>query len=262
MGILIYGPDRPKFGHEQSPDGSISVQIENENTYSFETLPETVSWADLYTSGRRRSLPSQSSYRQSQMDDDEIEEEERDTFRSFIEELRELVGSSTEDKFLKLYAQVCAQADTSYSGFERGEFAHHAWSHPALIPQVWVNWYHFDPEDSERAQLAQEEPFRVDFMVKDSVSSLGNDLTVIEIDGPTHFGETEIGPGGELLIEAKMSAYTKHLKKDRWLRKRGWDVVRVSSQEVDDLNGEADLHEFYNDIMDRDYFIADVDLPF
>lgn len=259
MGILIYGPDRPKFGHEQSPDGSLTVQIENENTYSFDHLPYTVCWHDLYADTQSKVLPSQSDYRSDKMTEEDIEESEREQFLSFIEHLIGMVETQTEEKFLRTYAKGCI-GEGAYQGYKRGEFGLPAWSHPALIPQVWVNWYHFDPKDPERAQLAQEEPFRVDFMFKDGESGLGDDLAVIEIDGASHFGDTEIGPDGELVIETSMDAYTTHLKKDRWLRKKGWDVVRVSSQEVKELDGTLDFFTFFNEIMDRDVIVGE--LPF
>lgn len=245
MNILIYGPDRPKFGLEQYPDGSMEVQVENDHTYSTDTLPDTIAWADLYDG----NLASQCSWRVENDAAEELEQEEKELFESFISDLRGLIESEREDKFFKLYAERVMRLG-HYCGFERSAFAFPAWSHPALIPQVWVNWYYFDSSDRERAQLAREEPFRVDFMIKDACSPV-EDLRILEVDDSSHFGGTEVGPDGSLLLNASMREYTLHLKKDRWLRKKGWNVVRISSKEVKDLEDEKEAFSFINEVLNR-----------
>lgn len=257
MDVLIYGPDRPKLGLEQSPDGKTSIRVENEHTYQTSRLPPTVTFAHLFT----RYLPSFS--RSSHLDQEEIEDMEERKFREFAGNLMGMVGSKAEEKFFKLYIRYIQEVEVQYelADFEMG---YNPWTHPALIPQVWVNWRHYDSEDSERAELAKEEPFRVDFVVKDAGSELGEGFTVIEIDGASHFGYYELDPAGNPVLESSMSAYTEHLKKDRWLRRKGWDVVRISSQEVEQLDDETDFQTFYNEVMMREtvHFIPTGELPF
>lgn len=245
MGTIIYGPDRPKFGLEQSPDGSMTIQIENDNVYSFDRSPETVAWAEL-----RTWLP-------------EDEERQKKKFNTLASKLLAMTGSKTEEKFLRLYLKAC-QDEYGHAADDGYECT--SWGYPALIPQVWVNWYHFDSEDRERAERAREEPFRVDFVMKDSRVEIGNGFIIIEIDGASHFGSYEADAAGNITIESSMDDYTEHLKKDRWLRKKGWEVVRISSQEVKEIEDKEELIRFLDDILNRpptyDLFEPSDDLPF
>jgi len=101
--------------------------------------------------------------------------------------------------------------------------------YPALIPQTWVNWIHYNPHDVERARRVKSEPFRVDFtMYYDSRK------IVIEVDGSSHFSDIlDVDTSsGRIVLEGSMSKYTEHLRKDRWLRSKGWEVWRFSEQEI------------------------------
>lgn len=244
MSTIIYGPDRPKFGLEQSPDGSMTIQIENENVYSFDRPPGTVTWADL------KGWISKH------------EEVQEKRFSAFAEKLLEMTGSKTEAKFLRLYLK----ANQEGIGHPADDYEYAPWGYPALIPQVWVNWYHLDPKDQERAERAREEPFRVDFVMKQTEAQIGSGFVIIEIDGASHFGSYEVDAVGNVTVESSMDDYTEHLKKDRWLRKKGWEVVRVSSQEVKEIEDEDGLIGFLDDILDRppyhETFEPDDDLPF
>lgn len=230
MGMIIYGPDRPKFGLEQSPDGSMTIQIENDNVYSFDRSPSTVTWADLqeWVSGQSEDV-------------------QKDFLSTFADDLLEMTGSKTEAKFLRLYLK----ANQQEIGLPTEDYEYTPWGYPALIPQVWVNWYHFDSKDKERAERAREEPFRVDFVMKHNAAQIGNGFIVIEIDGASHFGNYEVDAAGNVTLESSMDDYTEHLKKDRWLQKKGWEVVRVSSQEVEEVEDEQGLMRFLDDILDR-----------
>ena len=241
MRMILYGPDRPKFGLEQSPDGSMTIQVENDNLYSFDQPPRTVTWADV------EDLRSKG------------EDIQRELFHRFADSLLEMTGSEAEAKFLRLYLKSTKEGITE--PVDQHEYS--PWGYPALIPQVWVNWYHFDSKDKERAEKAREEPFRVDFALKDERMGIGDRFAVIEIDGASHFGHYEVDAAGDVILESSMDAYTEHLKKDRWLRKKGWEVIRISSQEVDELEDERDLIRFLDEVLDRpkQVFEPDDELP-
>ena len=113
--------------------------------------------------------------------------------------------------------------------------------YPALIPQTWVNWLHYSAHDAERAKRAKHEPFRVDFAMYSDRRKI-----VIEIDGSSHFSEIfDVDGTGRIRYEASMEKYTEHLRKDRWLRSKGWEVWRFSEAEVldKDFNISAVLEE-------------------
>lgn len=106
---------------------------------------------------------------------------------------------------------------------------------PALIPQAWVNWIHYSAHDSERAKRAKQEPFRIDFMMYSDHRKI-----VIEIDGSSHFSEIfDVDGTGRIRYEASMDKYTEHLRKDRWLRSKGWEVWRFSESEI--LDNDFDV---------------------
>lgn len=242
--MILYGPDRPKFGLEQSPDGSMTIQVENDNVYSFDRPSRTVTWADFLG----YYFPAM---------DETLQEK---WFHNCAEDLLEMTESKMEAKFLRLYLKA---NEKGIGKAVKQQCDYEPWGYPALIPQVWVNWYHFDSEDKERAKRAREEPFRVDFVMKDERSDIGNGFIVIEIDGASHFGSYEVDAAGEITIESSMKDYTEHLKKDRWLRKKGWEVVRVSSQEVEEIEDERDLIRFLDEILNRpqQIFEPDDELP-
>jgi len=100
--------------------------------------------------------------------------------------------------------------------------------YPALVPQTWVNWLHYSPQDPQRAKRAKNEPFRVDFTMY-----WRNRKIIVEIDGSSHFSEIfDIDGAGTIRYEASMDKYTEHLRKDRWFRSKGWEVWRFSEAEI------------------------------
>ena len=157
-------------------------------------------------------------------------------YKEMLNELRELLATDAERKFFDLYVEMCSE---EYEDLRDA---------PALIPQVWVNWIHYDPKSRERAERVQSEAFRVDFVLRTNETG---GFVVIEIDGSSHFGgRSFISDNGKLTFEASMEAYTKHLRKDRWLRKQGWRVIRLSNAEVEEVNGIKQYRSLLADVLD------------
>lgn len=107
----------------------------------------------------------------------------------------------------------------------------------ALVPQVWLNWIHYDPGAKEEPLGLPREPFRVDFVIMSEWRKI-----VMEIDGESHFLEFfGVNPKGQVSSKPSVDRYSSHLKKDRWLRREGWEVWRFTSKEV---MAETDFFSF------------------
>lgn len=134
--------------------------------------------------------------------------EEEQRFAKFIEkDILPLVQTKSENRFFRFYERLCRDQSDTYEDL---------WHQPALIPQVWVNWIHYDSKSKERAERAQKEAFRVDFLLRTNDTG---EFVVIEIDGSSHFGgQSFVGSSGQVMFEASMDAYTRHLRKDRFVR--------------------------------------------
>ncbi|MFN0149263.1 MAG: hypothetical protein ACKVU1_00960 [bacterium] len=113
----------------------------------------------------------------------------------------------------------------------------------ALIPQVWLNWIHYDPGGRPEPLGLEREPFRVDFIIMSEWRKI-----VMEIDGESHFMEFfGIDSAGKVSAKPSVDRYSAHLKKDRWLRREGWEVWRFSSKEV---------------LAETDFFSFDLEMGF
>ncbi len=211
---IIYGADEPpKISMKQSPKGEVSLECLNERTISLDPIPRTLSWKDaLPRSYDKRFLEG----------DDDIRTKE---FIKFTSEFECLTASPSEKWFFTEYVKFCLE-----SSWDEDSCREFPWRTPALIPQVWVNWIPYDSRDKQRAERAQKEPFRVDFMLK--CESISRDFIIIEIDGFSHIRDYD--PIGNPVLPKSMDSFTRHTKQDRWLRKQGWQVYRITSQEVDE----------------------------
>ena len=135
--------------------------------------------------------------------------------RSFLQDsLGAIAATKSEKAFLDEYLRLSSE------------------EYPALIPQTWVNWLHYSPQDPQRAIRAKNEPFRADFTMYWEHRKI-----IVEIDGSSHFSEIfDVDGTGRIRYEASMNKYTEHLRKDRWLRSKGWEVWRFSESEILDKN--------------------------
>jgi hypothetical protein len=255
MEKILFGNDRPKLSFTQRPSGSLNVEIENDTVLSFQDgLPTTITWAEFAAQmGPPAFSLATTKYGSPEAAAAELENKS-EKLKNWVGHLFRVVGSEEEKRFLELYLKACL--GSTFGGIDKEIPNAGPWLAPALIPQVWVNWIHYDSKDEERAERRQKEPFRVDFMLKDS--EIQEDPIIIEVDGASHFGNYYTDPAGELTLEASMEGYTQHLKKDRWLRDKGWSVYRISSLEVQRLDEVSDFGCFYEDLFGK--YIGD--LPF
>lgn len=161
----------------------------------------------------------------------------RELFSNLINTLCSLTQTKAERLFLEKYTE-----------FVENEDIDKVLNSPALIPQPWVNWLHYSSQDEERARRIRREPFRVDFAIFEKETHPYRKI-VIEIDGPSHFREmAAIDSKGAIQLEASMDKYTEHLRKDRWLRKQGWEVFRFTDKEVNEEDFEYFVKEMYLDV--------------
>lgn len=277
MDTILYAPDRPRIDMTQSPKGGISFEIQNDHVIHFNEKPSTIEWIDFVIHSHDPRVEEHP------LDflepvwmcltGDLVPTNSPDTLEEFellADHLAGMTQSKYEEKFLEMYVSYCLDRaaprrsrvnwpngslqipDDLEIGREewlkRPDMAH-LWQLPALIPQVWVNWIHYDPKDRERAERVQEEPFRVDFLYVDD--SLHDSPVIIEIDGMTHFGAYGVNQAGEEYFEPSMEEYTRHLRKDRWLRAQGWHVVRISNLEVEELHEETEESSHFREAFKR-----------
>jgi very-short-patch-repair endonuclease len=242
MNVIVFGPQPPQVSFKQDPSGAVGFEFENDTVVYLDAEDAgilgkppndlDVQWADVYLSLlHNRGLVDLEMYH---------EEEWPLSFERFVEEdLQPLLSTDSERRFFELYVELCRE---SYDP------PNDVWEAPALIPQVWVNWIHYDPKSKERAERVQREAFRVDFMLR---SNDTGGFVAIEIDGSSHFGgRSFVDERGRVMFEASMEAYTKHLRKDRYLRKQGWQVVRISNSEIDEISSTTEFRELLADLLD------------
>lgn len=178
-----------------------------------------------------------------------------DIWRSIIKQLKILCQTDSERTFLdKITAAQKSRHRIRSEWFKKekkglregvaqaGErFYESLLDEPALIPQVWLNWIHYDSKDKQRSERMHLEPFRVDFLYQGENRMAGFKKVIVEIDDIFHTGDVKKyvddflkSPGVE--VEPSLEKFTEHLRKDRWLRRHGWEVSRFSTLEVEKEN--------------------------
>lgn len=235
MDILIFGKQKvPDISFKQDPKKGLMITCKNNYVTDYEGL-EKITWRSLVFRTFPRPLPEGYTWFITKKEGKYL----REQFSHLINTLLSLTQAKAERLFLEKYAEYVKDLNIN-----------EVLDSAALIPQLWVNWLHYSPEDEERARKMRRQPFRVDFAIFESK----NRKIVIEIDGTSHFGEmAAIDSNGVIQLEASMDKYTEHLRKDRWLRKQGWEVFRFTDKEVN----EEDFWYFLNEMS-----FYDVGIPF
>lgn len=99
-------------------------------------------------------------------------------------------------------------------------------SHPALLPQVWLNYLYdplTSPKELEKTTL-RDMPSRVDFLL-----IYEGQRHVIEIDDPNHYARLDEKSRRWEIDEER---YTRNLRIERGLKQQKWFVHRFSNFEV------------------------------
>jgi len=236
MNFLIFGKERPKLSFEQDPEEGTVIRCDNKYVLDYDPK-KPITWRDIGEKFEGISFES-----------------ERD---SVVEKLKKLCQTDEERMFLTKFVEeqqslkfITYRTDKlglphnfNDWGIEaKEEFYKAMLDEPALIPQVWVNWIHYDPRDKERAKRRGLEPFRVDFLFQGETSFFEEfRKIVVEVDNIWHVADFE-GDVDSFLksprAKPSLTKFTEHLRKDRWLRRHGWEVCRFSTLEVEKESSE------------------------
>lgn len=195
---------------------------------------EEIRWIDLFDSQLNNLLNSQEILEASLLtDSNPFATYDKYTSRLW-NRVHKYCNSEVEKDFFDLYCHLCFRDNDSDALL------------PALIPHVYINWY----STSEKRRI-NEEPYIVDFVFK-SPAFETNSLVIVEIDGPSHYASYDSNRKQYTVDE---TIYAKHLRKDRWLRKQGFKVLRLGNSEIRSITSlpEEDrlkqFHFFFREVF-------------
>lgn len=207
-------------------DGSIDISLSGVKILEIKEETQSITWGDLFHSRLHEFC-----------NEEEIYQETLQDFPFDLAIVNSYIGrlwddlkkychkkSSTEKDFFELYCQLCT--------YDEGQIAYL----PALIPSVHINW--------ECVSKKREKPCIVDFVFK-SPKFGTNNLVIVEIDGASHYADYNENGNYYSYYEGK---YVESLRKDRWLRKQGFQVLRIGNSEIKEileLPKEKRLKKFY-----------------
>ncbi len=218
MEILIFGNNSLEIDFSRSPENGLEISCKGNYILNFERIEQEISWKDLIY----RTKPCWMAF----LSEESVLKDFKKGWGRFKKELSLLAGCEAEKKLLHDYFDICEKCFPD-DGQPRSPME--TLRHPALIPQAWLNWIHYTPQNKNRLKKLKQEPFRVDFVLFYSGRKI-----VMEIDRVFQFnGNNNGGKKGETyLSESHFERYAESLKKDRWLRRQGWEVWRFSESEI------------------------------
>lgn len=241
MNFLIFGPEKPKLSFEQKTERGTVVRCDNKYVLQHYAPDKPITWKNI-------TFPLDLA---PMLINGERDRKWEEVWRSVIKELKILCQTDSERTFLDKI--TAAQKDRHRMDFKEKEglregdaqarerFFETLLDYPALIPQAWVNWIHYDPKDKQRAKTIHLEPFRVDFLYQGKNVLGVLKKIIVEIDDISHIADVKKyaddflkSPGVE--VEPSLEKFTEHLRKDRWLRRHGWKVSRFSTLEAEKEN--------------------------
>lgn len=196
-------------------DGSTNISMSGVKIFEIKEETQSITWGDLFHS-RLHEFCNQSEIYQETLQDFPFYLGIVNSYivdahwkKGLWKSLEEECDIKAERAFFKLYCQICC--------YDEGQIA---WL-PALIPQVHINW--------EAVSRKREEPCIVDFVFK-SPKFGTNNLVIVEMDGASHYAEWDIKRRN--YYNYYEDKYIEHLKKDRSLRKQGFQVFRIGNREI------------------------------
>ena len=159
--------------------------------------------------------------------------------------LLDLCGSDPARQFLRAWVEMqwgdadgAPGADGSRfasvleRGMALGELASHLLHMPALVPEVWMNYFGPNKTLADEKHLAAN-PGRVDFLLLAEGQSI-----IIELDGPSHYCSWDPRDGS--YSGPSEERYTRSLHRRRTMERRGFKVVVFSNQEVRQAMADPD----------------------
>jgi len=122
------------------------------------------------------------------------------------------IDDDTLIKCLKAMNQTKHEKDFFW---EYGKFSQFRKNYaPILIPQAWIQWHSLSKD-----KLKSTHPLKYDIHRIDFVAFWNNKRFAIPVDGSSHYCDEE--------------SYSKTLKEDRDLHKKGWEVFRISNWDIE-----------------------------
>lgn len=237
---LLYGKAERAYpwsdGFSVKSDGTIDFKISGTNQLSFEDN-EDITWNRLLYSELSSLATSEEIL---QTESDNFDRDPCFVYDAYISRLWNKLESYCNDKspvekaFLDLYMHICG------NDFHQGALL------PAMIPNVYINW---DFSKEERGKTVK--PYTVDFVLKSSTFGTNN-LTIIEIDGLSHYADYDSSNRKYIVSEKR---YADHLRKDRWLRSQGFNVFRIGNSEIEEITSlpkdkqDKAFYYFFRDIF-------------
>jgi|GEM_PF-2101242 len=208
-------------------EGNIDLQLKGVDFIEVEDKKE-IRWIDLYTKDSDKLLTEDDYYHIMSESRGDVLAPYYHCIERIFDRLRLYCNAQVEKSFFDLYCGL------SLCDYHMGAFL------PALIPHVYVNWF-----SSKEERANKSIPYIVDFVLKSS--KLGTDnLVIVEIDGFSHYSKYDHSLKVHIASE---EVYACHLKKDRWLRKQGFNVIRIGNDEINSIlsleEEEKRLKKFY-----------------
>ncbi|MBD2364804.1 hypothetical protein H6G36_27160 [Anabaena minutissima FACHB-250] len=214
-------------------DGSTSIFLNGINVFEIQEETQAITWGKLLYS-RLHDFCNEDKIKEIKENCNPPELFYYDIVDGYINILWNDLKKSCHEKadaekhFFELYCEVCH--------FLCDHIGQQVADLPALIPSVHINW--------ECIPGNREKPCTVDFVFK-SPKFGTNNLVIVEIDGASHYAEYVRKDNYYSCNEDK---YVEHLKKDRWLRKQGFQVFRIGNSEIENivkLPGQERIDSFY-----------------
>lgn len=247
MGTFLYGRAdglfEPKLEHFiQALDGHLEMKFFGVKSVSVEK-EDDISWLDLVNDVTKQKWNRW-------LHNGDYQKHHEYPLNNLLDELRSFCNGKSEAErfFYNMFVSISMQ----------GAFAEPPAIGPALIPNVYVNWY-----SEQKTRREKAEPYIVDFLLKHKSIKNGK-ATIIEIDGPSHYAKYNEQTKSYKIDE---EIYALHCRKDLFLRRQGFNVIHIGRSDIrkimacsDKREQEKKFYKFWNQIFDETAFIESIAL--